>query len=119
MLFPRIGYAICAGLLGDDEAAIASMHDALSLDAESMQYVPADDRLEPILGDLASRYDERARSTYGDLDALFMVAAVRTLRGEYAAAAYALDVAVTLGDDSQSTIALQALVEAAVRGSIH
>ena len=54
---------------------------------------------------------------YGDFDALFMVAALKYLTFQESAARYAIDVAITIGDDSPSALNLKNLIESALSSS--
>jgi hypothetical protein len=109
---PLIGFALAAALLEEHEDAIAVMREALRVDPEALRYVPDDVHLRDRLGQLVAHYESRARRQYGDVDALFMVAALWYLLGREDTASYAIDIAVTLGDDDASTLSFQALLEA-------
>jgi hypothetical protein len=109
---PRLGYAIAAALLGEEDA-ITAMRDVMRLDPEAMLYVPDDPRLNEQLEPLARGFDRRARESLRDLDALFMVAALRFLLGEFNEAHFAVDVGIALGDADPAALNLQALIEAA------
>jgi len=109
---PLIGFALAASLLDEHEDATAVMREALRVDPEALRYVPDDERLHGQLAQLVVHYETRARQQYGDVDALFMVAALWYLLGQEDTAHYAIDIAVTLGDADPSTLSLQALLEA-------
>jgi hypothetical protein len=109
---PLIGFALAASLLDEHEDATEIMRDALHVDPEALRYVPDDERLHGQLTQLVVHYETRARNQYGDVDALFMVAALWYLLGQEETAHYAIDIAVTLGDTDSGTLSLQALLEA-------
>jgi len=105
------GLALSAATLGDDEQAAKLLRAAVRDDPAALLYVPEGDALDAIITGLAGRYDQLARTNYGDLDSLFMVAALRVLLGDAAGASYALDVATALGDTDPSVVALRGMVE--------
>jgi hypothetical protein len=107
-----VGLAIAAASVGEDDLAVNALRTAMRTDPVSLLDVPAGDPVDALLAAAADRYDARARGGYGDVDALFMVAAMRYLLGEDHAAHYAIEVAVTLGDDDTSTRNLKGLIEA-------
>lgn len=111
---PMIGFALSAAQLDLPEIAVETMREAMRVDPEALHYVPDDDRLAQEVSDRVQYYEDRARHTYGDVDALFMVAALRYMLGELPAADYALDVAITLGDVEVSTFKLKAIIESAL-----
>jgi tetratricopeptide (TPR) repeat protein len=110
---PLVGHALAASLLVEHDDAITSMREALRVDPESLRYVPDDERLRGRLAELVEHYEYRARHQYGDLDALFMAAALWYLLNQEDAAHYAINVAVTLGDSDSSTLSLKSLIETA------
>jgi hypothetical protein len=107
---PLVGYALAAAVLDLNETAIEAMRDALYVDPDSLRYVPDDERLHQQMVTLAERFEHRARQQYGDADALFMVAALRYLLDQLPAAYYAIDVAITIGDEDPSTLSLEQLI---------
>jgi tetratricopeptide (TPR) repeat protein len=109
---PLIGSALAASLLDQQEDAIAAMREALRIDPEALGYAPDDERLHSQVAQLVEQYEYRARTQFGDLDALFMVAALLYLLGQEDTAYYAIDIAVNLGDIDASTSSLKALMEA-------
>ncbi|MCZ6493071.1 MAG: hypothetical protein O6933_03230 [Planctomycetota bacterium] len=116
---PMIGFALSAAQLDLPEIAVETMREAMRVDPEALHYVPDDDRLAQEVSDRVQYYEDRARHTYGDVDALFMVAALRYMLGELPAADYALDVAITLGDVEVSTVKLKAIIEWALAENIY
>lgn len=106
-----VGFAVSAALLDQHDEAVDAMRDALRLEPMALLDVPGSDALDEKLAALSGRYDERARKTYGDVDALLMVAATRYLLHEDPAALYAVDIAITLGDADASARNLRALID--------
>jgi hypothetical protein len=111
---PKVGSGLAAGQLGRSDEAIRSMRDAARLDPESLLYVPVNEALAAQIELLVEEFDDRARSAYGDVDALFMVATLNFLLGREGLALYVLDIAMTLGDDDEGTLALRQLVESSM-----
>ncbi len=107
-----IGLALSAAMLDEDLLAVSALRDAMRLDPASLLDVPGSVLLDERLAVLADRYDARARHNYGDLDALFMVSAMRYLAGDDDAARYAGAVGITLGDDDAGARNLKDLIEA-------
>ena len=97
---PRIGYAISAALLGDEQRAITVMRTALEIEPESLASVPIDAPLLDLYRVLLDRYTERARDAGRDPDGLLMAAVLRYLLGDTAAAFFASDAAIRSGDES-------------------
>ncbi|MHC4804228.1 MAG: tetratricopeptide repeat protein [Planctomycetota bacterium] len=112
---PLVGYALAAALLDEHEVAVANMRAALRTDPETLRFVPEDERLHGQLTQLVEHYEYRARHQYGDLDALFMVASLWYLLNQERAAEYAIDIAITLGDNDPSTVSLTLLIESALK----
>jgi hypothetical protein len=112
---PLIGFALSASLLDQHEEAITAMRSALRSDPEALRYVPDDERLHGQLAGLVEHYEYRARHEFGDVDALFMVAALWYLLNQEDTAHYAVGVAVTLGDGDASTLNLQAMIQSAYK----
>ena len=107
-----VGLAISAAAIGEHDHAVTAMRTAMRVDPVALLEVPGSDRLDVLLSDTADHYDARARAGYGDVDALFMVAALRYLLGQHHIAHYAIEIAVTLGDVDPSTHNLKGLIEA-------
>ncbi len=106
----RIGYAITTGLLDRDSAAVDAMRRVLIDEPEALRWVPDD----PLVGEqiliLLDVYADRAREDFGDIDALFMVAALRFILGESADAYFAIDTAINNGDEDASALNLKAMI---------
>ncbi len=107
-----VGFALAAAAVHEHDLAVTTLRTAMRVDPVSLLDVPGDHRLNRLLADAADHYDARARGGYGDVDALFMVAALRYLLGEDAAAHYSIEVAITIGDKDASTRNLKGLIEA-------
>ena len=107
-----VGLAIAATSANDHDRAVTALRTAMRVDPVSLLDVPRGDGLDRLLVAAADNYDARARSNYGDVDALFMVAALRYLLGEDAAAHYAVGIAIAIGDDDASSRNLKGLIEA-------
>ncbi len=107
---PRIGYAITTGLLDRDSAAVDAMRRALIDDPEAVRWVPDDPQMREQILILLDVYVDRAREDFGDIDALFMVAALRFMLGETADAYFAIDTAIINGDEDASAFNLKAMI---------
>lgn len=107
-----VGLALSAAFAGEHDLAVTALRAAMRNDPVSLLDVPVSDPIDALLAAAADHYDARARGSYGDADALFMVAALRYLLGQDHAAHYAIEVAVTVGDDDDSTGNLKGLIEA-------
>jgi hypothetical protein len=107
----RIGYALASGLLYRDSAAVSAMRRALRDEPSALRGVPQDPVLREHFRSLLEFYADRARRNFGDLDALFMVAALRYLLDEPSVAYFAADAAIRSGDDDQATANLKRLIE--------
>ena len=107
-----VGLALSAAAIGEHDHAVAALRTAMRVDPVSLRDVPGGDRLDVLLSDTADHYDARARAAYGNVDALFMVAALRYLLGQDHIAHYAIEIAITLGDVDASAHNLKGLIEA-------
>jgi len=107
---PRIGYAISSGLLDRDSAAISAMRRALIDEPDALRWVPDDPQMREQILLLLGVYADRARDDFGDIDALFMVAALRFMLDEPADAFFAVNAAIRAGDDDPSAETLQAMI---------
>jgi hypothetical protein len=112
---PLVGLSLAAAALGRDDEAVQTMRSAVEIDARGLDLLPDTEGMNVLLSALVERYEADARRSYGDLEALFMVSALRYLLGEIPAAHYAIDVGITLGDDSRSALALRAFIEELLR----
>jgi hypothetical protein len=107
----RIGYAIASGLLYRDDAAVSAMRRAMRDEPSALRAVPRDSIMRDQFRSLLGFYADRARRNFGDLDALFMVAALRYLLDEPSVAYFAADAAIRSGDDDEATDNLKRLIE--------
>ena len=107
---PRIGYAISSGLLDRGSAAISAMRRVLRDRPEALRSVPSDPLMREQILILLGVYADRAREDFGDIDALFMVAALRFMLGEAANAYFAIDTAINNGDEDASAFNLKAMI---------
>lgn len=108
----RVGYAVAQGLLGREQTAIEMMREAISIDAVAIERVAPTPELRLRLLELRRTYDDRLARAYDDVDALFMVAALRYLAGDVSVAWFAADAAIRLGDDSEAALALRDAIAA-------
>ncbi len=107
---PRIGYAITTGLMERDSAAVDAMRRALIDEPEALQWVPDDPLVREQIRILLDVYADRAREDFGDIDALFMVAALRFMLDDTANAYFAIDTAIINGDEDASALNLKAMI---------
>ncbi len=105
-----VGLAISAAAIGEHDHAVTALRTAMRVDPVSLLDVPGSDRLDVLLSHTADHYDTRARAGYGDVDALFMVAALRYLLGQHHIAHYAVEIAIALGDVDPSTRNLKGVI---------
>ena len=110
---PRIGYAISQALAGNEDKAVWAMRRALACEPESLKEVDADPALRRRINELAAKYDRRVREGFSRSDDLFMLAALRTIQGEYAAAYKVIRAAIERGDTEPTTRALRKLIDEA------
>ena len=110
----NIGYAIAAGLLSRYDDATASMRIALRNDPESLNEVPDNAKIEQGVRQLLDYYVDRIKSAPGDVDALFMSAALRFLVDDEALAYFAADRAIEKGDKDVSVLNLKRLIQSAL-----
>jgi hypothetical protein len=104
---PNIGYAMANALIGADDSAVVMMRGAVRVDAESLRYVPADGRIDEQIIALLERYSERATMVGQERDAMFMIAALRTILQDHSGAYFAATQAIAHGDDDQAAFALR------------
>ncbi|MEE9130299.1 MAG: hypothetical protein V3T84_09790 [Phycisphaerales bacterium] len=107
---PRIGYAISSGLLDRDSAAISAMRRALRDQPAALRSVPSDPLMREQIRRLLTRYASRVRDDFGDIDGLFMVAALRFMLDEPADAFFAVNAAIRAGDDDPGAQNLQTMI---------
>jgi len=107
---PRIGYAITTGLMDRDSAAVDAMRRALIDEPEALQWVTDDPLVREQILILLDVYADRAREDFGDIDALFMVAALRYVVDEPADAYFAIGAAIRAGDEDDSAQVLRSMI---------
>ncbi|MCA9295244.1 MAG: hypothetical protein KC983_01980, partial [Phycisphaerales bacterium] len=94
---PRVGFALCAALQHDDDAAIWAMKRAFSIDPETLlRFAGSDDLNEEIHG-LMTHYVARVTADEDDRDAQFMVAALHFLLGDNDASGTNIDAVLASG----------------------
>lgn len=106
----NVGYGLANALAGADGAAVAAMRLAVTLDAAALLYVPADSRLDEALIGLLDRYAVQAGDPALAVDALFMIAAIRTALHDHANAHFAVTQAIERGDQHSSASILRELL---------
>lgn len=107
---PRIGYALAAALRRDDGGAAWAMRRAFEFDPNNAA-LPNDYQVRMVALGVLERFEDRAARFRGDVDALFTVAALRYVMGDYAGALDALDEAAEKGDRAASSDNLRELLE--------
>lgn len=106
----HIGYAIANAMLGADESAVAIMREAVYVDVHSLLYVPADNRLDELMYHLLDHYAQQAADPARAADALFMIAALRTIQYDHAGAYFAVTEAISHGSTDDNTAMLRAML---------
>jgi tetratricopeptide (TPR) repeat protein len=111
---PQIGLALANGLLDRDAEAVSTMRQAMREDPEAILEVPRDaalmERIEVLLG----RYEDRAKRSVSDIDAQFLIAALRVIKGDYAMAYFAIDKVIERGDSDAAAQNLKRVAQAAL-----
>ncbi len=115
---PQIGYALAAGLLNDDESAVASLRQAMNEQPEAIVLVPQNLAMENHLQRLLARWEEKSRSE-ATADAFFMVAAIRFMLHEDAVAYFAIDEAIAAGDADGSAQNLKDVIRASMYETLY
>lgn len=108
---PKIGYALTAALQGNDDKAAWAMRRAVLTDSESLKAVPVDGVVANHLRDLAARYESRLNDGFSRSDDAFMLAALRFIQREYAAAQSAVTTAIKSGDTEVTTARLKEMID--------
>ena len=111
----QIGYSIAAGMLGRYDDAVASMRKALRDDPKSLNEVPENSKLDASLRQLLDHYAAIVKQSPGDIDSLFMSAALRYLVDDAALAYFAADQALTQGDRDPSAQNLKRLIQTSLQ----
>jgi hypothetical protein len=114
----RIGLAIAAGLLADDDVAATEMRRALREDPAALGDVPRDLVLRHRIRILLAHYETLVRRSFADPNALFMVAALHALIEEHALAYFAIDAAIDAGEVDDAAFNLRDAMQAMLRGRL-
>ena len=109
---PRIGYAVAAGMLGDDGTAAWAMRRALEVDPDALQYFAAQEPVRQRILKLVDHYSYLAKHPEARADASFMEAATRFLLRQYPHAERAIGRAIERGDESRGAAALAEAIAA-------
>jgi tetratricopeptide (TPR) repeat protein len=111
---PLVGYALSAGLLQRYDEAVDSMRRAMRRDPQSLNEVPQDDDLRQEFKPLLDYFEARLQQSPDDIDANFMIAALRYLTGDEAMAYFSIDRAMEAGDRDVSAVNLKAVIRNAL-----
>ncbi len=107
---PRAGYALARAELGDLQGGVRAMRAAFRTDAGSLHCAPLDDDLRKRIDSLVRLYEADDNPTHTDADRHFMRAALRYLLDDLSAAESEVELAITDGDESESTASLQRML---------
>jgi hypothetical protein len=111
---PQIGYAIASTLIDRKIEATAMMRRALKNDPEAIHEVPQTQGLiqamEAALDEFVEMSDRRA----DNVDAQFMIAAMRYMLGDVSRAFFAIDRATDWGDKDASAVNLHGIIRKAM-----
>ena len=99
---PKIGYSLSSAASGDLNQGVIAMRRAFRLDPDSLHYYHLDQRLQPMIDDLITKYQYSLSHSGRHKDEAFMVAALSYLKGDYTTAHQAIDLAGRDGDHSRS-----------------
>lgn len=113
----KAGYALSAALLDEHRKAVWAMRRAAAADLGSLHYLIGDDRLETVVRDVLAHFAGEAKRLEGNVDALFMTAALHFLLQEDNAALSAVAEAIHRGDSTPTARALYDLLQAEVVGT--
>lgn len=105
-----IGYSIVAAGIGDFDRATSIMRHAVRVDREALRHVPADARIDDAIIDLIGNFAQVVQIPGREADGLFMVAALRTILPDPAAAHFAVSQAIEHGDEDASAHELRDLL---------
>lgn len=111
---PQIGYAIASTLIERKIEAIAMMRRALKNDPEAIHEVPQADGVLKAIEDALDEYIEMSDRRADNVDAQFMIAAMRYMLGDVSHAFYAVDRAMDWGDRHDSAANLHAIIRKAM-----
>ncbi|MEM7230182.1 MAG: hypothetical protein AAF432_15350 [Planctomycetota bacterium] len=98
---PRIGFAICASLQDDDDAAVWAMKRAFALDPLTVQRFAGSAEVNSEIRDLLAHFNASiANQVEPDGDAQFMVAALHFLLGDDAASGRSMEAVLAAADST-------------------
>jgi hypothetical protein len=106
----KIGHSIAYAMIGFDELAVAMMRRAMTVDTESVRFVPSDEDLDHQILSLAAHFGEKAKDPMWRADGLFMMAALRAALGDIPGAHFTVAEAIRHGDDDPSAQQLRDLL---------
>ena len=115
----RIGYSLALGLLGRHEAASRSMRLAIVDEPDAIAQMSVNGQLHGYLQVLLGEYIDFARSRRNEMDALFMIAALRFMVHQDAEAYFAIDSAIRGGDTQDSTLLLRSIIDETLQDAIY
>lgn len=107
---PKIGYALASAMNNDDTKAAWAMRHAINTDPASLASLSQDDSTHRRIDSLIARYTQRINEGFTRSDDRFIVAALYTLKLDYANAKQAVDEALAHGDNDTATSGLQRLI---------
>ena len=102
----KAGFALAAALRGRHETAVWAMRLAFRIDPAPLHYLDIDEQLAHRIHDLAERYADQARHDTGNVDDMFMAAALNYLLHADEDARRAVKTALERGDAHPSTRSL-------------
>ncbi len=102
----KAGFALAAALRGRHETAVWAMRRAFRIDPAPLHYLDIDERLARRIHDLAERYADQARRDTGNVDDMFMTAALNYMLHADEDARRAAKAALERGDVHPSTRSL-------------
>ncbi len=100
---PQMGLSLAQARLGNESTAIRLMRRAVLLDVTALHQVPDDYRADKRLKKMKKRFRKEAGKSLPAADALFMVAALETMRGDVKDAYRAIKQARDAGCRAAST----------------
>lgn len=102
----KAGFALAAALRGRHDTAVWALRRAFRIDPAPLHYLDIDDRLARRIHDLTDRYADQARRDKGNVDDMFMTAALNYLLHADEDARRAVKAALEQGDAHPSTRSL-------------
>jgi hypothetical protein len=107
----KVGLALALADSTDLAGGVNWMRRAVSVDPQSLRRTPLDQPLREKIQQLIVVYRDRGNDGPMKADALFMVAALDTIQGEYTRAAGSIHAAAEVGDSRPTTTALRRMIE--------